>query len=183
MKLFFLHPQGLSPSNGHFKWGPSSHGKAFQTNSHGEEESTIREMMIWILPFIPHGFPGGSMVKNLPAVQETPETWVWSLHWEDPLEEEMATHSSIFTWRIPWAEEPGGLQFLGLQRVRHDWAHTHYLFHKWEEDKGRPSIPFLYPQTLILIETWGLETSDLAFYLLQGLWELCIVLRTHSNRN
>ena len=46
MKLFFLHPQGLSPSNGHFKWGPSSHGKAFQTNSHGEEESTIREMMI-----------------------------------------------------------------------------------------------------------------------------------------
>ena len=156
MKLFFLHPQGLSPSKEHFKWGPSSHGKACQTNSHGEEESTIREMMIWILPFIPEGFPGGSTVKNLPTMQETPEIWVWSLHREDPLEEVMATHSSIFAWRIPWAEEPGRLQFIGLQRVRQDLAHKHYLFHKWEEDRGRPSSPFLHPQTLILIETWGL---------------------------
>ena len=50
------------------------------------------------------------------------ETQVWSLGWEDPLEKEMATHSSILAWRIPWREEPGGLQFTGLQRVRHDWA-------------------------------------------------------------
>ena len=48
------------------------------------------------------------------------ETWVHSLDWEDPLEEEMATHSSILGWRIPWTEEPGGLQSMGLQRVRHD---------------------------------------------------------------
>ena len=48
--------------------------------------------------------------------------WVWSLGWEDPLEEEMATHSSIFAWTIPWTEEPGGLQSIGLQRVRHDWS-------------------------------------------------------------
>ena len=63
-------------------------------------------------------------VKNLPEIQET---WVQSLVWEDPLEEGMATHSSILVWRIPWTEEPGGLQSLGLHRVRHDWmtnSHT-----------------------------------------------------------
>ena len=48
--------------------------------------------------------------KNLPAMQETQETWVRSLGQEDPLEEGMATHSSILAWRIPWTEEPGGLQ-------------------------------------------------------------------------
>ena len=57
------------------------------------------------------------MVKNLPAKQKT---WVESLHWEDPLEEEMATHSSILAWEIPWTEEPGGLQPMRSQRVRHD---------------------------------------------------------------
>ena len=51
------------------------------------------------------------MVKNLTAVQET---WVRSLGWEDPLEKEMATHSSILAWRIPWTEEPGGLQSMRL---------------------------------------------------------------------
>ena len=48
------------------------------------------------------------------------ETGVQALAWEDPLEEEMATRSSILAWRIPWTEEPGGLQSVGLQRVRHD---------------------------------------------------------------
>ena len=57
------------------------------------------------------------MVKNLPIMQET---WVQSLGGEDPLEEEMATVSSILAWRIPWTEEPGGLQSMGSQRVRHD---------------------------------------------------------------
>ena len=56
------------------------------------------------------------MVKNLPAVWET---WVRSLGWEDPLEEGMATCSSILAWRIPWTEEPGGLQCMGSQRVGH----------------------------------------------------------------
>ena len=56
-------------------------------------------------------------VKNLPATQET---WVRSLGWEDPPEEGMATHSSILAWRIPWTEEPGGLQSMGLQRVGHN---------------------------------------------------------------
>ena len=69
------------------------------------------------------GFLGGSVVKNLPAVQETQEkqkTQVQSLGWEDPLEKEMATHSSTLAWKIPWTEEPGRLQSMGLQRVRHD---------------------------------------------------------------
>ena len=60
------------------------------------------------------------LVKNLPAVQET---WFWSLgRKEDPLEEGMATRSSILVWRIPWTEEPGGLLSVVLQRVGHNWA-------------------------------------------------------------
>ena len=50
------------------------------------------------------------------------EMWVWSLGWEDPLEEEKATHSSTLAWRSPWTEKPGRLQWMGLQRVRHDWV-------------------------------------------------------------
>ena len=57
------------------------------------------------------------------------ETWVWSLGWEDPLEKEMATHSSILAWRIPWTEEPGGLQSTGSQRVGHDWATSLHFSH------------------------------------------------------
>ena len=60
------------------------------------------------------------MVQNLPAMQESQEMQVQSLGREDPLEEGMATHSSILTWRIPWSEEPGGLQSMGSQRVKHD---------------------------------------------------------------
>ena len=59
------------------------------------------------------------MVKSLPAMRETR---VWSLGWEDPLEKEIATHSSILAWKIPCMEEPGGLQSMGSQRVGHDWA-------------------------------------------------------------
>ena len=63
------------------------------------------------------------MAKNLSAVQET---WVRFLGWEDPLEKGMAIHSSILAWRIPWTEEPGWLQSVGLQRVGHDWTiNTH----------------------------------------------------------
>ena len=58
-------------------------------------------------------------LKRLPPMQETR---VWSLDREDPLEKEMATHSSILAWRIPWTEEPGGLQSTGSQRVGHDWV-------------------------------------------------------------
>ena len=57
------------------------------------------------------------MVKRLLAMQET---WVRPSGWEDPLEKEMATHSNTLAWRIPWTEEPGRLQSMGLQRVGHD---------------------------------------------------------------
>ena len=63
------------------------------------------------------GFPGGSEVKRLPGMQEIQ---VQSLGQEDPLEKDMATHSSTLAWKIPWMEEPGRLQSMGSQRVRHD---------------------------------------------------------------
>ena len=63
------------------------------------------------------GFPGGSVVKNPPTKQETQ---VQSLGWEDPLEKEMASHSSILAWEIPRTEEIDRLQSMGLQRVRHN---------------------------------------------------------------
>ena len=65
------------------------------------------------------------LVKNPPAMQKT---WVESLGREDPLEKEMATHSSILAWRIPWMEEPGGLQSMGLQRVGYDCTTSLSLF-------------------------------------------------------
>ena len=65
------------------------------------------------------------MVKRLSAMQETR---VWSLGWEDPLEKEMAAHSSILAWKIPWTAEPGRLPSMGSQRVGHDWASSVSLF-------------------------------------------------------
>ena len=67
--------------------------------------------------YIFRGFSGGTLVKNSLAVQEMR---VQSLGQEDPLEEEMATHSSILAWKITWTDEPGGLQSIGLQRAGHD---------------------------------------------------------------
>ena len=64
-------------------------------------------------------------VKNLPA---TRETWVWPLDWEDPLEKSMATHSCVLAWRIPWTEEPGGLQSTGSQRVWYNWVTKHITY-------------------------------------------------------
>ena len=65
---------------------------------------------------IPYYFSGKDPTCQLQELQ------VWSLGWEDPLDEEMATHSSIPAWETPWTEEPGGLQSMELQRVRRDWA-------------------------------------------------------------
>ena len=78
------------------------------------------------------------MVKNLPAVQET---CIQSLGWENPLEKRMATHSSIVAWRIPRTKEPGKLQSMGSQRIRHEWAtnaltlniFVHLLFNQIKE--------------------------------------------------
>ena len=76
------------------------------------------------------------MVKNLPAMQETQ---IRSLGGEDPLEMGMATHSSILAWRIPWIEEPGGLQSKGLQRVRHEYATNTKVIHS---ERVKSSIYF-----------------------------------------
>ena len=71
-------------------------------------------------------FLGDLVVKNPPAMRETQ---VLSLGQEDPLEEGMATHSSILAWRVPWTEEPGGLQSMGLPRAGHNWVINTFTFH------------------------------------------------------
>ena len=86
------------------------------------------------------GFPGGSAVKNSPAIQETQKTRVWSLGQEDPLEKEMDTHSSILAWRIPWTGEPGGLQSMRSQTVGHNWATNTFTLNS----KPAPSITSLW---------------------------------------
>ena len=91
------------------------------------------------------GFPGGSLLNTLPALWEIR---VRFLGQENPLEEGMATHSSLLAWRIPWTEEPCGLQSMGSQRLRHDWAtntslHTH--FHSFLD------VWFTYTYTYILL--------------------------------
>ena len=72
------------------------------------------KIQIWCFKNWEHTFfPGGSVVKNLPAMQKM---WTWSLGWENSLEKEMATHSTIFAWESPWTEKPGGLQSMGSQK-------------------------------------------------------------------
>ena len=82
---------------------------------------------LWLsnIPLYICGLPHGSVVKNLSVMQETQEIRVLSLGQEDTMEEEMATHSSILGWKIPWTEEPGGLQSMGSQRVGCDQATKH----------------------------------------------------------
>ena len=79
-------------------------------------------------------------VKNMPAMQEV---WVLLLGWENSLEKGMATHSSILSWRIPWAEEPGGLQTMGSQRVGHDWATNTFRNYKIKPYLPTPHPPIL----------------------------------------
>ena len=79
---------------------------------------SFQQTMVYLTsPYLNRASLVAQMVKYLPAMQETQ---VQSLGWEDPLEKGMATHSSILVWRIPWAEEPGRLQSMGSQKVRHD---------------------------------------------------------------
>ena len=76
-------------------------------------------------PRLTRASPMAQQVKNPPATQEIQEMSVWSLGQEDPLEEGMTTHFSILAWKIPWTEEPGGLQSMGSRRGGHDWANKH----------------------------------------------------------
>ena len=113
------------------------------------------------------------MVKRLPAMWETQ---VQSLGWEDPLEKEMATHSSILAWKISWME-PGRLQSMGSQRVKHDWVtslHFKHLLISWLQS---PSAVILEPQNVksvtvsivspcICHEVMGLNATILVFWML-----------------
>ena len=111
--MISIHHQGLEPQAAWIK-----HGKRSQLGLH------FKVTIIWSCHHLPAtkmkgGVPGGSVVKNLPGKQEMQ---VRSLSWEDPLEKEMVTHSSILSGRIPWTEEPGGLQSMQLQTVGHELA-------------------------------------------------------------
>ena len=94
----------------------------------------------------------GQIVKNPPAIHET---WVHSLGWEDPLEEGITTHSSILSWRIPWTEEPGGLQSMGLRRVGHDWAAKHSMHSQHWELLLNQEIRKWFWYTVYTGITWG----------------------------
>ena len=82
---------------------------------------------------IAKSFPGGLAVKNLPMMQEMQETWFWSLDWEDPLEEEMATHFNILAGTSPCTEETDGLQSMGSQTVEPDWVTERANVYGWFE--------------------------------------------------
>ena len=91
-----------------------------------QSQSLLKFILVYIPVSLLEGFPGGRVVKKLPANagdarERGFDPWVRKI----PLEKEMATYSSILTWRIPWTEEPRGLQSMGSQRVWHKWAHTH----------------------------------------------------------
>ena len=95
------------------------------------------------------GFPGGSVVKNCLPMQETEEIQFRSLGGGDPLEKEMATHSSILAWRIPWTEEPGGSQSMGLHRVRHDWSNFVQEHVQWPQYKSLFRFSFIFIDSLL----------------------------------
>ena len=105
-------------------------------------------------------------VKNLPAMQEMQDTWIWSLGQEDPLEEEMATHFSILAGKIPRTQESGGLQSKGLQRVEHDWAHKHTHRHTHTDTHTQThthtDTRFLsFPHSAVVNNLWPMqETPD-----------------------
>ena len=99
-------------------------------------------------------------------MQETQETWVWSLGWEDPLEGKMATHSSILAWRIPWTEEPGGLPFIGSTRVGHAWAPMHpQSVLSTGGNTSHSSENAVFPPILLTARLWshGCRSSLLSF--------------------
>ena len=92
------------------------------------------------------------MVKNLPAMQETR---VQSLSWGDPLEEGMATHSSILAWRSQWTEEPDGLQSIGSQRVGHDWATNTFTL----QDRGPCELRSMEMDRGACEQEWGWQSE------------------------
>ena len=103
------------------------------------------------------------MVKNLPAMQET---WVQFLGWEDPLEKETATHSSILAWEIPGTEEPSRLQSMGSQKIRQEWV-TNTHFHQKLEGNTAAFYPGPQrehgPANILIFDFWTPELWDNKF--------------------
>ena len=113
------------------------------------------------------GFSGGSEVKNPSAMWDT---WLWPLGWEDLLEKRIATHSSIQVWRISWTEEPGRLQSMGSQRVRHDWV-TFTSQCITSIKKGQNYTRTEFPESLDMLEFKKTEKSQNPLQLLSPmLW-------------
>ena len=114
---------GIKPTS------PALAGGFFTTEPPGKPNLFPRMIVINLSSVVKGASLVAQLVKNPPAMRETRDP---SLGWEDPLEKEMATHSIILAWRVPWTGEPGGLQSMGLQRVIHNWAsNTHIHTHPW----------------------------------------------------
>ena len=94
------------------------------------------------------------------------ETQVWSLGWEDPVEESMETHFSILAWRTPWTEELGGLQSIRSQKVKHDWSGWACL-HAWKHKKGRCNIGKIFLESSL--------PQEVQYYRMKGLLLTCRV--------
>ena len=107
------------------------------------------------------------------------EIWVWPLSQEDPLEEEMATHSSILAWEIPWTEELGGLQSMGLQRARHDGStaqHKSNTVLQWINLQATPPLKQSYDQCgKSTVATTGSDEAPVEA-LNQGLWDVILTI-------
>ena len=124
------------------------------------QHHNVKASVLWHLVFC-WSFPGGSVVKNYLPIWETQDTYVWSPHLEDPLEEEMVTHSSILAWKILWPEEPGRLYSMRSQSQTwlSNWAHTQTT---------------LTPNSQHSYMTTGKTTASLYGHLLV-MWWLCVL--------
>ena len=98
--------------------------------------------------------PVAQLVKTQLSMQKIQEAWVLSLGWEDTLEKEMATHSSILAWKIPWTEESGGVQSMGSQRVGHHWATEQQRNALWSTCSW--DAPFCCPHWLLSVTAGNL---------------------------
>ena len=126
------------------------------------------------------GLPSWLRLKYLPAMRATS---VWSLDWEDPLEIEMATHSSILAWRIPWTEEPHRLQSMGSQRVGHNWVTSlsftskpsdgiwshHFIGNRWGNSGNSVRIYFFVAPKSLQMVTAAMKLKD-TYSLEEKLW-------------
>ena len=119
--------------------------------------SEYAHLFLYLLDLVRIFFLVSQMVKNFPALQETQ---VWSLGQEDPLEEETATHSSILAWKIPWTEEPGRLQFMGSQRIGHNWV-TNIFFFKVTSSEISQTEKEKYFMLSLICRIWKVKQKNI----------------------